>query len=291
MGKKDLTEKILLDWNDVFADVFNSLIFNGKEIMKPEELENVSPVSVYKVDESRKGELREQIRDVVKIWRNSAFRIAFCGIENQTSVDKFMPLRVIGYDGATYRSQLPGKKTTKPCPVVTLVLYFGKGLWTGPRSLSECLDIPDFLAPYVSDYRINVIEIGQLSPEQIACMKSDFRIIADFFAQSEQMGEYKQKSTLKFKHREEMLHFFSVFTNDDRFESIEKGANSMCEILDKVENKGRLEGRLEGRVEGREERIAKERTHVKAMMKNLHISLDEAMLILEIPASEKDLFI
>ena len=65
----------------------------------------------------------------------------------------------------------------------------------------------------------------------------------------------------------------------------------MCEILDKVENKGRLEGRVEGRVEGREERIAKERTHVKAMMKNLHISLDEAMLILEIPDSERDSFI
>ena len=48
MGKKDIAEKTLLDWNDDFADVFNSLLFNGEQIMQPEEFENVSPYSAYK---------------------------------------------------------------------------------------------------------------------------------------------------------------------------------------------------------------------------------------------------
>ena len=43
--QKDIAEKTLLDWKDVFADVFNSLLFNGEQIMQPEELENVSPHS------------------------------------------------------------------------------------------------------------------------------------------------------------------------------------------------------------------------------------------------------
>ena len=31
MGEKDLTEKILEEYNDVFADIMNSLLFKGKE--------------------------------------------------------------------------------------------------------------------------------------------------------------------------------------------------------------------------------------------------------------------
>ena len=30
MGEKDLTEKILEDYNDVFADIMNALVFEGK---------------------------------------------------------------------------------------------------------------------------------------------------------------------------------------------------------------------------------------------------------------------
>ncbi len=69
----------------------------------------------------------------------------------------------------------------------------------------------------------------------------------------------------------------------------------MCEVLDRVENKGRLEGYLEGYLEGRAEAraegIAEERTLIRAMMKNLQITFDEALRILEIPESEKELFI
>lgn len=30
MARKDLTEKILEDYPDVFADIFNTLVFNGE---------------------------------------------------------------------------------------------------------------------------------------------------------------------------------------------------------------------------------------------------------------------
>ena len=30
MGEKDITEKILADYNDVFADIVNVLLFGGK---------------------------------------------------------------------------------------------------------------------------------------------------------------------------------------------------------------------------------------------------------------------
>lgn len=34
MREKDITEKVLLSFNDVFADVVNGAVFDGKEVVK-----------------------------------------------------------------------------------------------------------------------------------------------------------------------------------------------------------------------------------------------------------------
>ncbi len=35
MGEMDIAEKILESYNDVFADIVNVLLFNGKSVIKP----------------------------------------------------------------------------------------------------------------------------------------------------------------------------------------------------------------------------------------------------------------
>ena len=125
MNTKDITEKHLEDYNDVFADIANVLLFHGKRLIKEEYLENSSVRSMYKADDN---ELHETERDVSKFWKNANIKIALCGFENQTDTDKDMPLRIIGYDGQSYRSQLikkDGKLPKDRYPVITLVLYFG----------------------------------------------------------------------------------------------------------------------------------------------------------------------
>lgn len=102
MGEKDITEKMLEDYNDVFADITNVLLWRGKQVVLEDELENAKDKSQYKAED---GKIHEQERDVAKIWKKGEIRIAMCGFENQTTVDKDMPLRVIGYDGASYKSQ------------------------------------------------------------------------------------------------------------------------------------------------------------------------------------------
>ena len=124
MGIKDLTEKILEDYNDIFADIVNVLVFKGKQRIKPETLVNTGVHSQYKNDKT--GVLHEQERDVAKYWMNGKVRIALCGLENQTAVEPKMPLRVFGYEGASYRGQLEEKSAV---PVITLVLYFGNEHW------------------------------------------------------------------------------------------------------------------------------------------------------------------
>ncbi len=125
MAQKDIAGKTLEAYNDVFADIVNGLLFNGEQVIKEDELEAESELSVYKAD----GKLHEQERDVAKYWKNGEIRIAFYGLENQTAVDPDMPLRVLSYDGAAYRSQLNLEGNPKRYPVVTLVLYFGDGEW------------------------------------------------------------------------------------------------------------------------------------------------------------------
>ena len=147
MGEKDIAEKILLAYNDVFSDIINVLLFGGQEIIRENDLEDQITGSAYKTD----GKLHEIDRDVAKRWRSGNLRLACIGFENQTSPDSDMPLRVIAYDGMEYRAQLlkrQGKESDKQdrYPVITMVLYFGyEYLWNGPISLKERLKIPDGL--------------------------------------------------------------------------------------------------------------------------------------------------
>ena len=66
MHEKDITEKALENCNDVFEDVVNALVFDGEEVVKGTELEQVLPRGAYK----NEGEYHEQERDVVKAWKN-----------------------------------------------------------------------------------------------------------------------------------------------------------------------------------------------------------------------------
>ena len=81
MGEKDITEKNLEAWNDVFADIVNVLLFKGKRLIKENDLEADTKDSMFKID----GKIHEQERDVSKFWKNGEIRISILGLENQTA--------------------------------------------------------------------------------------------------------------------------------------------------------------------------------------------------------------
>lgn len=237
MGKeKDITEKILADYQDVFADIANVLLFGGKKLVQPSDLQESRVRSFYKAD----GKMHEQERDVFKYWSKGKVRIALVGFENQTNVDKDMVLRSIAYDGAGYRNQLRGKSKQR-YPVVTMVLYFGMKRWRGPKSLKKRIKIQKELQPYVTDYHMNLFEIAYLTDEQVQMFESDFRIVADYFVQMRKNGEYVPKPET-IQHVDEVLKLMSVLTGDNRFEDAQEDVKgeqvTMCEVLDKVENRG-----------------------------------------------------
>ncbi|MBQ9120121.1 MAG: Rpn family recombination-promoting nuclease/putative transposase [Lachnospiraceae bacterium] len=130
---KDSVEKNLISCNDVFADICNGLLFEGKQVVREDALQDTKQRSQYKADT---GKLHEEERDVSKIWNALGMNLVLMGMENQSRPDKDMPFRVIAYDGAAYRSQLlSGKK--ERYPVVTMILYFGMKPWNYTNSLVE----------------------------------------------------------------------------------------------------------------------------------------------------------
>ena len=259
MAEKDITEKNLEALNDVFADIVNVLLFKGEQVIKEKELEADTTKSMFKAD----GKIHEQERDVSKFWKNGEIRISILGIENQTDQDSDMPLRVISYDGASYKQQLLDNKQKKRYPVATLVLYFGtEEKWSKAKHLYDCFNVPEKLKPFVNDYKINVFNIAFLSPKTIAMFKSDFKIIAEYFRTKRLNQKYKG-SKEKLKHANETLKMFSALTGDDSFEKVynegnfKKGGITMCDVVERIRNDGRTEGINEGILEGKADVIRK----------------------------------
>lgn len=246
MPDKDTTEKILESYNDVFADIINGLLFNGEERVKPENLSEDLVRAQYRAEG---GRIREQERDVLKRWSDCGIDFAICGIENQTRPERFMPMRIIGYDGATYRGQLL-KRDKKPVPVVTIVLYFGtKSRWNGTKSLKSLFDIPEGLEEYVNDYRIHVFDIAWLSEEQINKFHSDFKIVAEFFMKKRTIKDYVPDNPQEIKHVDEVLKLLSAMSGDSCYVSIpnKEEVKSMCDVAERLVKKGLEQGRSEGR--------------------------------------------
>ena len=254
MPDRDITEKYLEAYNDVFADVVNVLLFNGQKELCPDDLQDAKARTLYKAD----GKLREQERDVSKLWVSEGIVVSLIGFENQTRIDRDMPLRILGYDGADYRGQLSAKGVLYP--VVTLVLYFGEEPWTASRSLYERIPVSERLRPFVNDYRINLFEISFLADDLLERFTSDFRIVADYFVQMRRNRDYIP-SCRTIEHVDALLKLFSALTRDNRFEEAQnqlgKGESvTMLSILDKVEARGIALGRNEGIALGRNEGIA-----------------------------------
>lgn len=320
MGRKkaarsapDQSEKILMDHADVFADIINGLVYGGREVVKPENLRDGPTASRYKAAE---GKYQEKDRDVVKI--DTANNVAFMvyGLENQTKVNRLMPVRVMGYDYAMYEKNgrdikdsnkaggheadyaeeiWPGQKLM---PVITLVLYFGTEPWDGPVSLYDLVDVPEGLKKYIPDYRINLVQVAFLPEEVIAKFRSDFQIAAEFF-RAKRLGKEQEimyNNTKGFQHVGELMEFFHTFTGDKRYVDFkqhliresQKGEVRMCSLLDAFEKQGHDKGRAEGLAEGRAEGFEQGKYEsLENLMQTTDMSVSEAMAALCFSEAEK----
>lgn len=279
--KKDITKKQLEDYNDVYADIFNALLFGGERVLEEEYL---VPLPTESFTRNRNGSLRQGNRDIRKADKRSGSYRLICGEENQESRENTMPQRIMGYDYAAYEEQIKllmdknkteGKNAVtrrihddqRLAPVITAVLYWGEEKWLRPLNLYDMLkfpeDIGEKIKPFVADYPMNLIEVTRLPESVRNRLQSDFRLIAEYAACKNKITKLEELIADRnhvIRHPEEFLDALSAVAGDKRYERIKEQLReraeekkediTMCLIAEALENKGIQEGLSMGRQEG-----------------------------------------
>ena len=277
----------------IFADAFNYLIYNGEQVIHPEDLHTLDTTAIavpYGADGV--GVPVQKYRDELKYLsaktdESSVYLIL--GIENQSDIHYAMPVRNMVYDALQYAEQVnriaakhrrdkhqksAGRKhrtsgeyltgfykDDRLVPVITLVIYFGPDQWDGPTTLHDMLEIndPDILA-FVPDYKINLIAPALITKDEMMKLTTSLREVLLFIKYSKDKNQLQNLLTdnKRFQNidRKAVQVINTVTHSDLKAEESEDG-ESMCIALDQIreeyKEEGRMEGRREGRAEGRKE--------------------------------------
>ena len=169
--KPDTVLKTFWKNNQRFADLFNTVLFEGNPILKPNDLKEVDTDVSSIIKFNNHADTVQRILDVV---RKTAYGIDFIiwSLENQENIHYAMPLRHMVADSLittknrneknfdTSDEFLSGlQKGDRLHPVISLCIYYGKEDWDGPFNLVDMLIMPEYLKPLVSDYKMNLIQV------------------------------------------------------------------------------------------------------------------------------------
>ena len=103
--KPDTVLKNYWSNNEQFADLFNAVLFEGKQMIKPDELEEMDTEESIILEHREYFESIQGARDSIKIQKKSSVhgvQMVLFGLENQECIHYAMPMRVMGLDYAAY---------------------------------------------------------------------------------------------------------------------------------------------------------------------------------------------
>ena len=207
MAKTDELMKKLFKHKEIFADLFNATLFNGKQIIKAEKLAELNTENIH-VDESISSNVNPSIlkryRDLCMRQDDSVLQIIL-GCENQSEIDYSMPIRTMLYDalkyteqqnnlelrkrkdGTYYHSKL--RKDDKVLPVLTLIFYYSDKEWTAGKCIHDLIKWPEEpeIKSIVPNYKLNLLWAYQIN--NIDKYKSDLQYILS-------MLKYKEEENL-----------------------------------------------------------------------------------------------
>lgn len=208
MGQKDLAEKKLESFNDVFADVINNLFLFGDYIDENKLIDHTTEGII----KDEYGHLFDSMKDVKKKYVDQ-FEIAIIGIENESNVNKYLPIKIMQYEAAEYIKQLKeieDEKRERIVPVVTCVLNFSKRK-IKDKELLALMDVPNWLSGLVNEYSVKVVNVYYLPKEVKDKLQSDFKFVANVYSNEPDWEPYKD---LVPDHIEECGDVLTVLTND-----------------------------------------------------------------------------
>ena len=236
----DTTCKQLLRDEECFADLCNYAFFQGRQVIKPEELvSRENDLSTLTGNIEKPTEIK-RYRDVV---RKASIHgdYVIIGVEHQSTFDKNMIFRILNYDATTYINQVESKKEVYP--VGSFVFYTGDEEWKLPETLKETLkSIPSEMEPYINDWRLPVIDLKTMDARKLTNrrLKDVVEISQSMFAGSyEGLRENRKIETESF-----MMAATFTRTNIRREDLPEEDEINMCKAMDQLFQRTRDERKL-----------------------------------------------
>ena len=240
-----------------FASLINTCLYQGQEIVKPENLMLVDP------------KIQAYTRDVLMLW-NGRYGSYYLGIENQLIENYPMPYRILQYDCLVYKDQmdilekehrkkkdlrsseefLSGiKASDRLIPCITIVIYYGTRPWQTNFSMKDMFDVKD--VEHLNEYKMNLLEVHsdthRYKDKELDLVFSMTREIlnGNFVIIKE---KYKQSIP-----KQVALVIASMAKDEELYQQIkeeEKEVIVMCESLDRMREEARAEGMILGRRDG-----------------------------------------
>ena len=167
MGDQNHSYKQMFSHPQMIADLLRGFV--------PEAwIEQVDFTTLEKVSGSYvTDDLREREDDI--IWRvrwGAEWLYVYLLLEFQSTVDRFMAVRIMVYLGLLYQDLLKRKQLTRHGllpPVLPIVLYNGEGRWTAAEELADLIEvIPGGLERYRPALRYLLLDEGRYREEELA---------------------------------------------------------------------------------------------------------------------------
>ena len=303
--KPDTVLKNYWSGNEQFADLFNAVLFEGKQAIRPEALEDVDTEESSVLEHKDYAESIRASRDNIKVSkRSTAFgvELVMLGMESQEHIHYAMPMRIMGYDYGTYKKQydsnakkyqtakgleedeyLSGmKKTDRFIPVITMVVYYGEKPWDGAVSLHGMLNIPEEMKAFVNDYKILLVEARENSLTLHNMKNVAFFNLMKVILDKSLSRDEARKKVIDYarEHNVDKSVIMTVAgaTNCriDYNALSRKGDLDMCTLFDEIAKENETKGEAKGIVETGFDYGLSENDILERLQKKLNLSLQMA---------------
>lgn len=278
MGEKTKADVVFKEFwrqNERFADLFNTVVFKGKEVIRPENLSEIDTDVSGTIEMKDYKETLTRTRDIVK---KTAYGMEFVvvGVENQEEVHYAMPLRTMIYDSLGYLKEyreITGsrkknrsletkaeflskmKKEDRLHPIISLTVYYGENAWDGPHCLKDMIvEMPPEIETVFSDYKMNLLVVRD--SEKYFFNNREVEIVFDITRKTF-VGNIEEICR-KYEHEKlssEMLSVIGKMTGSKEIMEMgnKKEVDNMCTALEKLKQQGVAKGLAEGLAEGIEQ--------------------------------------
>jgi len=287
MGRRDILTKKYMSEPKRFADFFNAVLYDGKPVIRPEDLSEMDSTEiVVPYSKGKKSVAMQKVRDIMKsciVKRSRDSYLVLLGIENQTEVHYAMPVRQLLYNAMSYMMQVDAvaarhkaemdltgdaeylsgfQKEDRLLPVITVTLYWGEEPWDGPVRLSDML-VPHSksLDKYLEKSEINLFSI--IGEERYKKCGEELRTVFEPLHYRNQADKFAEiLSGEKYENvTKEQMELLVEFTDLKRPAKNREGGYSMCNAVREIRkeseqigiNKGLQQGIQTGRQKGFQE--------------------------------------